>query len=340
MRLIKALPGLFAASIAVAAAAQDAGQPAQTPPGAEPAAQTPAPPAQHGLSDLQSTVNQLQDAPAPAPETPAAEPPAAAPAPAAPARHRPRTIVPVQQRAEEEHAHFEAAVLRGRLLGAIAHAGQIGTQDMLTHVSDPNAAGIAGWIAEPEGNAVTVIFYAAGANGAPPSSVYRVSIVGGRVTGRETYLTGNRPPLGPHEARMAAARAATDALDHHPCSGDDFNVFVVPPAAPDAPIDVYQLSPQTQRGHFPLGGHFKSTIAPDGSVASSAAVAGACADLAVPEAAAGQEAHVLPIADAGDPLPTEFHVFLSIWTNHPLLVTAGDPPRRFAVNGEGITLAH
>ena len=71
---------------------------------------------------------------------------------------------------------------------------------------------------------------------------------------------------------MAAARAATDALDHHPCGSDEFNVFVVPPASPDAPIDVYQLSPQTQRGHFPLGGHFKSTIAPDGSVVASTAL--------------------------------------------------------------------
>jgi hypothetical protein len=135
---------------------------------------------------------------------------------------------------------------------------------------------------------------------------------------------------------MAAARAATDALDHHPCGGDDFNVFVVPPAAPDAPIDVYQLSPQTQRGHFPLGGHFKSVIAPDGSVASSTALAAACGDLVVPDVAAGQEAHPLPVTDQADPLPTELHVFLSIWTNHPLVVATGEPRRLFAVTGEGI----
>jgi hypothetical protein len=245
--------------------------------------------------------------------------------------------VPLSQQAEEEQAAIEAATRRGRLLGAIARAGQIGTQDMLAHVSDPNGAGISGWIAVPEGNAVTVIFYAAAANGAPPASVYRASIVGGRVTGRETFLTGNRPPLGPHEARMAAARAATDALDHHPCTGDDFNVSVVPPAAPDAPIDVYQLSPQSQRGHFPLGGHFKSTIAPDGSVIASMALAAACADLVVPEAVAGQVGRPLPVTDAADPLPTELHVFLSIWANHPLIVAAGDPRRLFAVSGEGIT---
>lgn len=282
-------------------------------------------------------------------EQPAAQAPAAtptqgtatpAPAPAAevvaPAQ-RPRRIVPAAQVAEEEHAAFEAALQRGRLLGAIARAGQVGTQDMLAHVSNPDSAGISGWIAVPEGNAVTVIFYAAAANGAPPRSVYRVSIVGGRVTGRQTFLTGNQPPLGPHEARMAAARAATDAIDHHPCGGDDFNVFVVPPAAPNAPIDVYQLSPQSQRGHFPLGGHFKSTIAPDGHVVASTVLAATCGDLAVPEAAAGQAAHPLTITDEADPLPTELHVFLSIWTNRPLVVAAGDPRRRFAVTSDGIS---
>jgi hypothetical protein len=243
----------------------------------------------------------------------------------------------VAQQAEEERALFETAVQRGRLLGAIARAGQIGTQDMLAHVSNPDSAGISGWIAVPEGNAVTVVFYAVAGNGAPPTSVYRVSIVGGRVTGRQTFLTGDRPPLGTHEARMAAARAATDALDNHPCGGEDFNVFVVPPAAPDASIDVYQLTPLTGRGQFPLGGHFKSTIAPNGSVARSSAMSATCATLTVPELAAGAEANPLPITDQADPLPTEFHVFLSIWTRHPLVVAAGDPRRLFAVTGESIT---
>ncbi|MBV9883182.1 MAG: hypothetical protein JO276_09250 [Sphingomonadaceae bacterium] len=325
MRLTPALLGPAVLSLAAIAAAQAPRHRQPTPP--------PAPPAQQqGLSGLEDTVNQLQD-------TPAAEAPAAAPAPAqaAPARPaRPRTIVPLSQQAEEEHAAFARAVQRGRLLGAIAQAGQIGTQDMLAHVSNPDEAGITGWIAVPEANAVTVIFYGPGANGGPPVSVYRVSIVGGRVTGRQTFLTGTRPPLGPHEARMAAARAATDALDHHPCGGDEFNVFVVPPAAPDAPIDVYQLSPQTARGSFPLGGHFKSTIAPDGHVVSSSALAGTCGTLAAPAAAAGQEPRPLSVTDADDPLPTELHVFLSIWSRHPLVVAAGEPRRMFAVTGEGI----
>ena len=37
-----------------------------------------------------------------------------------------------------------------------------------------------------------------------------------------------------------------------------------------------------------------------------------------------------------DPLPTEIHVFLSIWTQRPLVVVAGDPQRLFQVTAEGI----
>ena len=37
-----------------------------------------------------------------------------------------------------------------------------------------------------------------------------------------------------------------------------------------------------------------------------------------------------------DPLPTEIHVFLSIWTGHPLVVVAGDPQRLFAVTPDRI----
>ena len=354
MRLTTALVGLAAAGLATMSVAQEQ-PPAETP---APAAAQPAEP-RPGLSGLEDTVSQLRDEPEsaaqppaetaapPAPQAATVTPPQASTAtpppastvtpPASTLPRPPRTIIPLSQQAEEEHAAFETAVQRGRLLGAIARAGQVGTQDMLAHVSSPDSAGISGWIAVPEANAVTVIFYAAAANGAPPTSVYRVSVVGGRVTGRETFLTGNRPPLGPHEARMAAARAATDAIDHHPCGGDDFNVFVVPPAAPDAPIDVYQLTPQTERGQFPLGGHFKSTIAPDGSVVASVALSATCAGLVVPEAAAGQDAHPLPVTDETDPLPTELHVFLSIWTRHPLVVAAGEPRRLFAVTGDGIT---
>jgi hypothetical protein len=351
MRLTKALLGLIAfAGAGALAAAQDA-PPAAPPAKAEaPAAEPPAeaPPAS-GLSGLEDTINTLSDEPAPQTAPPAeAPPPEAAPPPETPPPAEtppppaaetppppPRPTAPAEPLTAAQRAELAAAAQRGRLLFNLARAGNLATQDMLARVSDPGGVGIAGWIAEPEGNAVTVTFFAAGADGAPPSTVYRVAILGGRATSREIFLAGTRPPLGPHQARMAAARAATDGLDHQPCGGEAFNVLVVPPSSPGAPIDVYQLSPPTQPGRFPLGGHFKTTVAADGSVVTRG-YTNACLQIDAAAPVAGARPAPVAVTHLLDPLPTEIHVFLSLLSGHPLVVVAGDPQRLFAVTGEGI----
>jgi hypothetical protein len=231
-------------------------------------------------------------------------------------------------------AELQAAATRGRLLGVIERSGRMATEDMLTHIPDPDGAGISGWIAEAEGNGVAVTFYADSETG--PVSVYRVRINGGRIVDRDVHLAGTRPPLNPLQARMAAARAATANLDHRPCGGDVFNVFVVPPLTPDGAIDVYQISPQTRPGHYPLGGHFRTSIAPDGSVASTRGYTSACVDAPVAIPAPGTRPAPITITHLMDPLPQDIHVFLSAWTGHPLIVVAGDPQRLFAVTPEGI----
>jgi hypothetical protein len=315
-----------AAMLAVTAAAQDNPTPAEPPAKAGEAAETPAPPPPApGLSDLRDTVNQLQDTPPPA-ATPAPPPPPA-PAPPPPPRFR-RPAGPLTR---AEQAQLDAAVARGRTLGAIARAGQIGTQDMLARVPDPDAAGISGWIAEPEGNGVTVYFYALGADGAAPTMVY-----GGRVLSRETYRPGERPPLPPLEARMAAARHIAEGQDHRACGAEEFNYFVVPPTTPDGPIDVYQISPQSQRGRFPIGGHFRTTVNADGTIAATRGFTNACLDAAAADPVIGIQPSPIAVTHLLDPLPTEIHVFLAIWTRHPLVVAAGDPTRLFAVTEDRI----
>jgi hypothetical protein len=331
------------------------------------AAQRSAPPQGNGLSGLADTLNGLSDdnvrTPPPAantqeevvaePATPAPTepqtgasvetqppaqerapppPPPPAPPPAPPARAP--LVMPPEPLTRAQLGELQAATTRGRLLGVIERSGRFATQDMLAHISDPDGAGITGWIAEAEGNGVAVTFYADTDTG--PVTVYRITIAGGRVVGRNVYLAGTRPPLNPLQARMAAARAATGRLENRPCTGDVFNVFVVPPLTPDGSIDVYQISPQTQRNVYPLGGHFRTSIAPDGSVASTRRYTAACVDTTVTDPAPG--AHPAPIAVTHlmDPLPQDIHVFLSAWTGHPLLVVAGDPQRLFAVTPEGI----
>ena len=331
------------------------------------AAQGDAPAPGNGLSGLADTLNGLSDenaqteAPAPAPaETPAepqTQPPVETPAEAQPQPEappatqesappppppppspalptRPPLVMPPEPLTRAQLGQLQAAATRGRLLGVIERSGRLATQDMLSRVSDPDGAGITGWIAEAEGNGVAVTFYADTDSG--PVTVYRVTIAGGRIVDRDVHLAGTRPPLNPLQARMAAARAATGRLENRPCTGDLFNVFVVPPLTPDGTIDVYQISPQIRPGFYPLGGHFRTSIAPDGSVAATRGYTNACLDVPVAVPAPGTRPAPLSGTHLLDPLPQDIHAFISAWTGHPLLVVAGDPQRLFAVTPEGI----
>ena len=231
----------------------------------------------------------------------------------------------------EERERLTAAVQRGRLLFELVRAAQLTTQDMLARIADPEAAGITGWIAEREGNGTAVIYYADGEDG--PVAVYRGQVVGARVATRDMFEGDSRPALTPTHRRMAAARAAVAGLDRKPCPDDGtFNVVVIPPASADAAIDVYKLSPQTARNRYPAGGHFLATVAPDGSIASERGFTNRCLDLELADApAAGAQPPPVAVTHLLDPLPTEIHVFLSLWMNRPLLVATGEPERVWAV---------
>ncbi|HEX8192028.1 MAG TPA: hypothetical protein VF552_03945 [Allosphingosinicella sp.] len=257
----------------------------------------------------------------PSAQRPAAQTPAAA-APGATRSTTPPTAA--------ERQRLVAAGQRGILLFEIARAGQLTTQDMLARVTNPREAGIAGWVATPEsGGTTTVVYYADTPAG--PVAVYRGQVAGNRIASREVFAGADRPALTPTQRRMAAARAAVATLDRQPCGGE-FNVFVVPPAAADGPVDVYKLSPQTQRGKFPLGGHFLATVAADGSVSSTRAFANRCVDLDAPTELVGSQPRPLAVTHLLDPLPTEIHVFLSLWMNRPLLVATGEPERLWTIS--------
>lgn len=335
MRFSKYLPVLMAAGLSAAGLAQQSGAPDEAP-------------SEAGQNTTQSRLEEelRRQVPAeeerppspttaePAVSTPPDEPSASAAEAEAPAADAPAAPAPPLTRAQI--AELERTAERGRQLIAIARAGIVATQDMLSRVSDPDGAGISGWIAEPEGNAMKVTFYAIGEGAAAGArAVYRANVLGGRVVSRDIFLGEDRPALTPIEARMAAARAAVTGLDHRPCDGQ-FNYLVVPPASASAPVDVYQVTAPTRRGHFPLGGHFRSTVAVDGTVSDSRGFARGCVDLEAAEIPAGQQPRPIGVTHLLDPMPTEIHLFLSQLTGRPLLVATGEPQRIWLVTPERI----
>lgn len=235
----------------------------------------------------------------------------------------------------EQRAAIQQAVTRGRALYAIDRAAAVTTRDMLARLPDPAAAGVIGWVAQPQGNTVQVTYYAR--EGDNYVAVYRGQLLGGRVVSPQVFGAGSRPPLDAVAARMAAAREAVAARNNAPCGGSAFNTIVLPPSSAQEPVLVYQISPRTARARVPLGGHFLTGVAPDGAAGESIALTGACAQLDVPAVPPGQRPRPLTVNARDAAMPREIHVFLSLWAERPLAVaTAGTPARLWGVTGQGI----
>jgi hypothetical protein len=87
----------------------------------------------------------------------------------------------------------------------------------------------------------------------------------------------------------------------------------------------------------PGGGYFRAAIASDGSVAGTTELGGACTNLPLPAVAAGQRPKPLVVNARDALLPNELHVFLSLWTQRPVVVATGTQQvRLWGVNSTGI----
>ena len=252
------------------------------------------------------------------------------------AQARVAPAAPPLQLTAAHRAAIDEALRRGRLMAVIDRAGAVTTRDMLSRIEDPTAAGIVGWVAQPEGNAVTVTYYAR--EGDNYVAVYRSQMLGGRAVSPEVFQAGSRPALTGNAARMAAARTAAGDLEYTTCGGgSDFNTLILPPTAADAPILIYRVSPRMAAERVPGGGHYRTEVAADGTVGQTAALGGECDDIELPTVATGERARPLVVNDRAAELPNELHVFLSLWTGRPVVVATGtDAVRLWGVSGQAI----
>lgn len=238
--------------------------------------------------------------------------------------------VPAAAQTPEERAQLERIFDRGRLIYALDRAAWVATDDILSKVPNPAGAGIRGYIVERDREALAVIFY--GGDREAPVAFYRARVENGRVVSSQVYPANARPPLTPVQRRMSTVRALAGSLGFSPCQAS-FNTVVIPPDAPDAPIDLYLLTPQLSRDEWPAGGHFRVTFDADGRVAGSRAFTNSCINLGGPQRAAA-----LVITHLLDPLPTEIHVFTALGSGLPLLVATVETRRTWEVDRRGIGL--
>jgi hypothetical protein len=155
-----------------------------------------------------------------------------------------------------------------------------------------------------------------------------------RVEGSEVVAGGvleavDRPPLSLLAVRMADARQT--ALNHASeqefglCADARPNTVVLPPDG-SGNIAVYILTPQVSNEAYPLGGHFRVDIDPDGKVAASRRFLNSCFMLQMPRAEGGNSPVAMVVSHLLDPQPTEIHMFVSRYFGLPIYVgtTAND----------------
>ncbi|MFN3943984.1 MAG: hypothetical protein ACK4K7_03520 [Allosphingosinicella sp.] len=237
---------------------------------------------------------------------------------------------PAHAQTAEERAQLDRVLERGRLLFALDRAAWVGTDDMVERIADPRGAGIRGYLALPGRDGFEVIFH--GGSDQRRVQVYRGVVAASGVVKREVFPADARPPLAPVHRRMAEAVEAAARAGHRPCGNRPFNPLVIPPRGESDPIEVYLMTPQVD-ARLPAGGHFRVTVAPDGTVASSRPFTNSCLLLEDPAGAVG-----LIVSHLLDPVPTEIHVFTAMAAGVPLYVATRDPARSWEVSGNSIRL--
>jgi hypothetical protein len=243
--------------------------------------------------------------------------------------------VPAAAQSAAEKAGLKAAGERGRLLFELDRAAWVTTDDMLRRFGRRDMP-IKGWVVEREGpERYRVTYFGDGSAG--PVAWYAGSVKAGKVTSGTIFPEAARPPLTAAQLRLRqAADIARGFAEYRPCTPARFNVAVVPPASPEAPVDAYLLSAQTETTVYPVGGHYRLTIAPDGTVLSHRRFMNSCMNVDT-AATGGAVPAALVLTHLLDPIPTEIHVWTSLAMRKPIFVGTG-PQRIWSVTGDRIRL--
>jgi hypothetical protein len=235
-----------------------------------------------------------------------------------------------------ERTRLDWVLTRGRLLFDVDRAAWVTTDDFRERLSEADKRLIRGWTVERDGSAFVVTYFTAGEN-QPRRALYRGRVENRRVVSREVFSPGAGPELTPMQRRLADAYTLVGRMSARVCGQASPNLAVIPPDSLDAPMDIYVLTPQTQSRIFPFGGHNRATFSAAGELLSQRVFTNSCISMGT-EMEDGNRVVGVAITHLLDPIPTEIHVFMSIWMEMPVAVSTGEPLRIWQVTGDRIEL--
>ena len=180
-----------------------------------------------------------------------------------------------------------------------------------------------GWITEEQSDQIVVTFI-----DKTPAALYRIIVSKDGVAGPAMALE-TPAKLTSYEAGAVAALTAALASKFQLCS-KKYNSVVLPSS--DASWVVYLIPGTTNNNVIPVGGAYRIDVS-DSNVISRREFTRTCITLQDDPKAFG-----LIITHLLDLIPTEIHVFWSLWAKKPLFVSTPNGTT-WIVDGDKITLA-
>ncbi len=219
------------------------------------------------------------------------------------------TTTPPRLSAGQERAALAEAQERGQALFRHDRAAWIGTDALSAHTQGRMDDRVRGYLTEEHDDQLILTFHDGAA-----AALFRVRMRSADFQLIQLDVLEPPQPLSDYEAAALRARQAP-SLDGLGWCAARYNTVVLP--APGPKLDawwVYFMPGTTQADSVPVGGFYRFEVR-KGRVVGKRAFTKTCLNLQKPANAAG-----LFVTHLMDPVPTEVHVFTSLWAGAPLFV--------------------
>jgi hypothetical protein len=219
-------------------------------------------------------------------------------------------------------AQLAANLARGDDLYAYDQSAWHVADAMMAAVPDATKKLMRGYITTPDAGGYRTTFY--GGDGSERYRLYSALWTWSAVTKAQIFPAADKVAVTAEEARLIAAKDIAVGIIHELgfCSDDPPNVAVIPGATSADPISIYLMTPQSETGAFPLGGHNRIDVK-DGRIVSKRAFTKGCITLA-PKPKGGEKTTAMVVTHLLDPVPTEIHAFTVHTSGLPLGVGMPD----------------
>jgi hypothetical protein len=213
-----------------------------------------------------------------------------------------------------------AADATGRLIYLHDHAAAVATDavmELKAFRRDGKRGDLAGWITEQREEGIVVSFLS---SEPVPRARYRATVASdGRIAGTAEALA-EPAALTAYELGAARARTTAGAATFEPCSRT-YNTVILPPTTEGGGWTAYLLPGTTQHGVVPLGGSYRLDLDAAGeTILKQRPFTRTCIALDSPPNDGSMKAVAMMITHLLDPVPTEVHVFWSLWARQPMYV--------------------